>query len=117
PFRPYAKISGGVLFLAPGQNGHPRGPVTTTLSRTKSIGRLPRSVEMITQRAVIGSFRSSGTTNPPRPRSGTANANAPAHCFDLHSAIFTPRLYPDWARTARARRRIMHFEWVSAALP
>src|SRR5579863_5180483 len=31
-----------------------------TLSRTKSIGRLPRSVEMITQRPVIGSLRSSG---------------------------------------------------------
>src|ERR1700677_865024 len=61
PLRPYAKISGGVLFSAPGQNGQPRGPAITTLSRTKSIGRLPRSVEMITQRAVIGSFRSSGT--------------------------------------------------------
>jgi len=31
-----------------------------TLSRRKSFGRFPRSVEMITQRPVIGSFRNSG---------------------------------------------------------
>ena len=34
-----------------------------TLSRRKSFGRLPRSVEMITQRPVIGSFRNSGKAN------------------------------------------------------
>jgi hypothetical protein len=31
-----------------------------TLSRRKSFGRFPRSVEMITQRPVIGSLRNSG---------------------------------------------------------
>jgi hypothetical protein len=31
-----------------------------TLSRRKSFGRFPRSVEMITHRPVIGSFRNSG---------------------------------------------------------
>jgi hypothetical protein len=35
-------------------------PLICTLSRTKSIGRLPRSVEMMTQRPVMGSLRSSG---------------------------------------------------------
>src|SRR5271155_5358180 len=34
-----------------------------TLSRTKSIGRLPRSVEMMTQRPVMESLRSSGKTS------------------------------------------------------
>jgi hypothetical protein len=34
--------------------------LAVTLSRKKSLGRLPRSVEMITQRPVIGSFRNSG---------------------------------------------------------
>ena len=36
-------------------------PVIFTLSRTKSVGRLARSVEMMTQRPVMGSLRSSGT--------------------------------------------------------
>src|SRR5271156_7017887 len=35
-------------------------PLMCTLSRTKSVGRLPRSVEMMTQRPVMGSLRSSG---------------------------------------------------------
>ena len=34
--------------------------VAMTLSRRKSFGRFPRSVEMITHRPVIGSFRNSG---------------------------------------------------------
>src|SRR5271154_6772634 len=38
-------------------------PLMCTLSRTKSIGRLPRSVEMMTQRPVMGSLRSSGKTS------------------------------------------------------
>src|SRR5436190_3134705 len=60
PLRPYTRISGGVLPSAPGQKGQFFGPVTMTLSRRKSVGRLPRSVEMITHRPVMGSFRSSG---------------------------------------------------------
>src|SRR5271155_5719241 len=59
--RPYTRISGGVLASWPGQNGQffPLGN-GVTLSRRKSFGRLPRSVEIITQRPVIGSFRNSG---------------------------------------------------------
>ena len=36
-----------------------------TLSRRKSFGRFPRSVEIITQRPVIGSLRNSGNAFPP----------------------------------------------------
>src|SRR6266446_5701316 len=60
PLRPYTRISGGVLPSAPGQNGQFFGPVSRTLSRRKSVGRFPRSVEMITQRPVMGSLRNSG---------------------------------------------------------
>src|SRR5271163_2190 len=62
--RPYTRISGGVLASWPGQNGQffPLGN-GVTLSRRKSFGRLPRSVEIITQRPVIGSFRNSGKAN------------------------------------------------------
>jgi hypothetical protein len=42
-----------------------RGGPGKTLSRRKSIGRFPRSVEMITQRPVIGSLRNSGKGHPP----------------------------------------------------
>src|SRR3989442_153677 len=38
-------------------------PLICTLSRTKSVGRLARSVEMITHRPVMGSLRSSGKTS------------------------------------------------------
>src|SRR5271170_3921765 len=60
PLRPYTRISDGVFASLPGQNGQFLGFLAITLSRRKSLGRLPRSVEMITQRPVIGSFRSSG---------------------------------------------------------
>src|ERR1700732_4753393 len=60
PLRPYTRISGGVLPSAPGQKGQFFGPVTRTLTRRKSVGRLPRSVEMMTQRPVMGSLRNSG---------------------------------------------------------
>src|SRR5882762_2285043 len=60
PLRPYTRISGGVLPSAPGQKGQFFGPVTRTLSRRKSDGRFPRSVEMMTQRPVMGSLRNSG---------------------------------------------------------
>src|ERR1700704_6282781 len=58
----YARISGGVVFSLPGQNGQ-NPPFMATRSRKKSPGRLERSVEMITQRPVTGSFLSSGTTH------------------------------------------------------
>src|SRR5216684_1824052 len=60
PFRPYTRISGGVFASFPEQNGQFFASFATTLSRRKSFGRFPRSVEMITQRPVIGSFRNSG---------------------------------------------------------
>src|SRR5205807_3960999 len=44
----------------PGQNGQ-NPPFILMGSRAKSVGRLARSVEMITQRPVTGSFLSSGT--------------------------------------------------------
>src|SRR5208337_2247543 len=62
PLRPSARISGGVFPSLPGQNGQFRGGPGKTLSRRKSIGRFPRSVEMITQRPVIGSLRNSGNS-------------------------------------------------------
>src|SRR5258708_769345 len=42
------------------QKGQFFSSLRMTLSRRKSFGRFPRSVEMITQRPVIGSFRNSG---------------------------------------------------------
>jgi hypothetical protein len=44
------------------QNGQFFASVATTLSRRNSFGRFPRSVEMITHRPVIGSFRNSGNS-------------------------------------------------------
>src|SRR6266849_9624020 len=60
PFLPYASTSGGVFDSFPAQNGQFFGSLATTLSRRKSFGRFPRSVEMITHRPVIGSLRNSG---------------------------------------------------------
>src|SRR5579864_429382 len=60
PFLPYARISGGVFNSLPGQNGQNEPPFICTLSRTKSDGLFPRSLEIITQRPVIGSLRRSG---------------------------------------------------------
>jgi hypothetical protein len=60
PFRPYTSTSGGVLDSFPAQNGQFFGSFAMTLSRRKSFGRFPRSVEIITQRPVMGSFRNSG---------------------------------------------------------
>jgi len=42
------------------QKGQFFSSLEMTLSRRKSFGRFPRSVEMITHRPVIGSFRNSG---------------------------------------------------------
>src|SRR5258708_22046841 len=62
PFRPYTRTSLGVFVSFPGQNGQFFGSLGITLSRKKSMGRFPRSVEIITQRPVIGSFRNSGNS-------------------------------------------------------
>ena len=47
-------------FISRAERDNSRLPLISTLSRTKSSGRLPRSVEIMTQRPVIGSLRSSG---------------------------------------------------------
>src|SRR5208337_2488027 len=62
PLGRYASTSGGVLLSLPGQNGQ-NPPLFFTGSRLKSVGRLERSVEMMTHRPTIGSLRSSGTDN------------------------------------------------------
>jgi hypothetical protein len=64
PFRPYTSTSLGVFASLPGQNGQFFPSLGITLSRRKSMGRFPRSVEMITQRPVIGSLRNSGKLPP-----------------------------------------------------
>src|SRR5258708_3916586 len=56
----YAITSGGVIASCPGQNGHCSRPSDTARSNRKSLGRLRRSVEMMTQRPETGSLRSSG---------------------------------------------------------
>src|SRR5208283_6013154 len=60
PLGRYARTSGGVLFSLPGQNGQ-NPPLIFTDSRTKSVGRLERSVDMMTHRPTMGSLRNSGT--------------------------------------------------------
>src|SRR5262245_43761082 len=61
PFWRYDMISGGVIDSCPGQNGHDSRPSTVARSMRKSFGRFCRSVEMMTQRSVTGSRRSSDT--------------------------------------------------------
>src|SRR5438067_1513010 len=60
PFWRDDRISGGVIDSRPWQNGHCSRPIVVVRSRRKSLGRFWRSVEMITQRPVTGSRRSSG---------------------------------------------------------
>ena len=54
-----ASSSRGVMCSCPSQKGHETSGAICTDSRRKSVGRLRRSVEMITQRPVTGSLRSS----------------------------------------------------------
>src|SRR5713226_6218222 len=63
PLRPYTRISGGVRASLPTQKGQFFSSLGMTLSRRKSFGRFPRSVEIITHRPVIGSLRNSGKAN------------------------------------------------------
>src|SRR5688572_10482014 len=60
PFWRYASTSGGVSASRPGQNGHCSRSTMDGRSNRKSLGRFRRSVEMMTQRPVTGSLRSSG---------------------------------------------------------
>src|SRR5215470_17435594 len=60
PFCRYASTSGGVIDSCPGQNGQCSRPMTEPRCMTKSLGRFCRSVEITTQRPVMGSFLSSG---------------------------------------------------------
>jgi len=66
PLRPYTSNSFAVFDSCPGQKGQFFGSPGTTSSRRKSMGRFPRSVEIITHRAVIGSFLNSGNSLPPK---------------------------------------------------
>ena len=58
--RRYDSTSRGVICSWPSQKGQNDARRTAGCSRRKSLGRLRRSVEMITQRPVTGSFLSSG---------------------------------------------------------
>src|SRR5215469_1072149 len=60
PLRPYTRTSGGVFDSFPAQKGQFFGSCAITLSRRKSFGLFPRSVEIITHRPVMGSLRNSG---------------------------------------------------------
>src|SRR3984957_20598948 len=51
-----------LTFVAIAKGANP--PFNFTFSRAKSVGRLARSVEIITQRPTIGSFLNSGTQEP-----------------------------------------------------
>src|SRR5262245_32755736 len=60
PFWRADNTSGGVNDSRPGQNGQCARPIVVVRSTRKSFGRFWRSVEMMTQRPVTGSRRSSG---------------------------------------------------------
>ena len=60
PLRRHDSTSRGVISSCPSQNGTPCRRWASTCSTRKASGRLRRSVEMITQRPVMGSLRSSG---------------------------------------------------------
>src|SRR3990170_2346959 len=61
PSRPTANSSGGVRLSRPSQKGHFSMSFSVISSCLKSVGLAARSVAIITQRRLIGSFRSSGT--------------------------------------------------------
>src|SRR5258708_12008787 len=86
PFRPYARISGGVFPSFPGQKGQFCGALGKTLSRRKSLGRFPRSVEIITHRPVIGSLRNSGNAFPQTDSRRVLSVSTPA----------SQELYREW---------------------
>src|ERR1035438_2330975 len=87
PLGRYASTSGGVLFSCPGQNGQ-KPPLSFTDSRTKSVGRLERSVEMMTHRPTMGSLRSSGTVKlPPYPTLTIVRHCYPPMKFKHHGTI------------------------------
>src|SRR6188474_3191564 len=60
PLRRYDSTSRGVYSSWPSQKGHTMPSMGSRCSTRKASGRLRRSVEMITQRPVMGSLRSSG---------------------------------------------------------
>src|SRR5262249_26074588 len=78
PFCRYDSTSGGVSDSWPGQNGHCSRPRTMVRSTRKSLGRFWRSVEMITQRPVTGSLRSSGIEGVLEQLHGGGRVLAPA---------------------------------------
>jgi hypothetical protein len=59
-----AIISGGVVYSLPWQNGQNPPFFLWEEGEIKSVGLLPLSIEIITQRPVIGSLLSSDTYHP-----------------------------------------------------
>lgn len=59
-----AMISGGVVYSLPWQNGQKPPFFLCDEGEIKSVGLLPLSTEIITQRPVIGSLLSSDTYTP-----------------------------------------------------
>src|SRR5262245_21653852 len=91
PLWRYASTSGGVRSSRPAQKGQSSAPTGIIRSRRKSLGRLRRSVEMITQRPVMGSLRSSGTVE--------------CVLVDLDNRHAGFEVYGDHVKTARAFRQ------------
>src|SRR5215471_20960508 len=71
----YESTSGGVLCSLPASNGQVVAVGGGTGWRIKSVGRLARSVAIITHRPVIGSLRNSGKS---LCSSGVLNENSQA---------------------------------------
>ncbi len=102
-----AIISCGVVYSLPGQKGQ-KPPFFLCEGDAKSVGRLPLSTEIITQRPDIGSFLSSDMSPP---YSGI---------LETHRIWATPSL----TGTRRKRRELLHelyikrgyapFSWISA---
>ena len=83
-------ISGGVVYSLPWQNGQKPPFFLCDEGEIKSVGLLPLSTEMITQRPVIGSLLSSDTIPP-----FDSNKPHPENVILALSRIFLRRRIPD----------------------
>src|SRR6266496_3553305 len=112
----YARTSEGVLLSLPGHSGQ-KPPFCVTLLRRKSLGRLARSVEIMTQRPTTGSFLNSGTEHPlaplwEKPNSATLNALVSPAALCTHT---TPgeRVF-EKLNLGRCRGRQIHADHIEA---
>src|SRR5205085_1032700 len=101
-----ARISGGVLASLPGQKGQ-NPPFKTTVCRIKSLGRRARSVAIMTQRPVTGSFLSSGNSGPFPQKNETSFydiGKAPLNrvISPVTREVYADEFEPDWRGTLRA---------------